>query len=119
MFAQSCNDKVNDDRRGRIQALLRGNNTGSRTDAVDIEMLFVASFFPGAIVVTNDGRVLGAGQELRKEFHIQVMTDSEVVALIAKKIEERDLMETKFSMMENRIKANWVGEDSPSIEALP
>jgi hypothetical protein len=113
MSGKSCNDQENDKRRSRIQAIFLGSKTPSENDEVDIKMLFVASFYPGAIVVTDDQGILGAAQELRKEFHIQVMTDSEVVALIARKIGERDLMETRSSIREDRVAADWVGKDSP------
>jgi hypothetical protein len=92
-----------------IKAVLFPFGTRTQNESNDAEIAFNAGKYK-AILVTADGDLLTHRDELL-QLGIQVMTDHEAVALVEKRITERDKRARRSAQMRGVPCPDWVGKD--------
>jgi hypothetical protein len=99
-----------------IEKALFPSGVKSANERNDVDIVLNTRFYLG-ILVTNDGDslrqprgILGSREELA-ELGITVMRDSDAVALVRRKIRERDNMAQEISRRTGQPLPEWVGKD--------
>ncbi len=100
-----------------IEHILFPSSAKTQNERNDVEVVFNAHKYM-CILITNDGSskkqpggILGHATELKQRFRVEVMRDYEAVALVEKKIKERDVLAKKFALALSQPLPEWVGKD--------
>ena len=100
----------------KIENILFLENAATTSERNDVEIVFNAYKY-GSILVTNDGAsksqpngILGKREELAK-LGIEVMTDTQAVAVVRKLIAERDRRVIQRARRAGAPIPTWVGQD--------
>ena len=100
----------------KIENILFLENAATTSERNDVEIVFNAYKY-GSILVTNDGAsksqpngILGKREELAK-LGIEVMTDTQAVAVVRKLIAERDRRVIQRARRAGAPIPSWVGQD--------
>ncbi len=101
----------------RIEEILFPGGATNRNQKSDVEIVFNAAKYC-YILITNDGGsktqpggILGNAVRLKKELDIEVMSDVDVVALVKRRIAQRDALCRRISQETNEPLPEWVGLD--------
>jgi len=93
-----------------IKRTIFGNARISKQDENDAVIVFTAKKY-SAILVTADGGLLRAADQLHRRIGVQVMTDEDAVKLVRRFISGRDQMARADAARENIPVPDWVGKD--------
>lgn len=95
-----------------IEATIFPSGAQTQNERNDVEIAFNAGKY-GAILVTADSDLLNRRRELSK-LGIRVMSDEEAVALVERRLAERDERAKQMAAIEGTPIPPWVGHDSLS-----
>jgi hypothetical protein len=98
-------------RLSEIQRTIFGNARLSKQDENDALIVFTAQKYAPAILITADGELLWAADDLHRRNGVQVMTDESAVELVRNLISQRDKMARADAARENIPVPDWVGKD--------
>ncbi len=97
-------------RLSKIEGVLFPSRAQTQNERNDVEIAFNAGKY-GAILVTADGDLLDRRKELG-QVGIRVLTDEQAVALVERRIAERDERAMELSKLDGSPVPDWVGKDS-------
>jgi hypothetical protein len=102
-----------DEERKRLSGIKKaifGNAPLSKQDENDALIVFTAQKY-AAILVTADGKLLRAAEQLHHAFGAQIMSDESAVKLVRRFISGRDQMARSDAARESVLVPDWVGKD--------
>ena len=98
-------------RLSEIERIIFGDAPLSKQDENDALIVFIAQKYASAILVTADGKLLLAADQLHRRIGVQIMTDQDAVELVQRFITSRDKMARADAARENIPVPDWVGKD--------
>ncbi len=100
-----------------IESIIFPDGAKNNNQKNDVEIVFNSAKY-GYMLVTNDGGsksqpggILGNANRLKNELGIDVISDTEAVQLVKRKIRDRDVLCRIISAKNNQAIPDWVGND--------